>query len=164
MVTNTLAATIRKKIKIEILTIFVTSRAFVRKAAMKQRVLGSPISKRLLPLPGTKNRKEGVDKGDVSYLGVSNPPQKCSHPQIGPDAILSAEGAQHTTAEMKCTQPNYLPPSLMRSPPSCDMTAYWWMQKGQHTTALHLLQVYIWNLRCVPCTSTPTFSSLLLVY
>jgi len=64
-----------------------------------------------------------VDKGDVSYLSVSSSPQKFSHPQIGPDAILSAEGTQHTTAEMKCAQTNHLPPSLTLTPPSCDITA-----------------------------------------
>lgn len=96
--------------------IFVTSRAFVRKAALEQRILRSPISKHLLPLPGTKNRKEGVDKGDVSYLGVSSTPQKFSHPQIGPDAILRAGGTERTTAEMKRTQPNHPPPSRTRPP------------------------------------------------
>lgn len=164
MVNNTSAATIRKKIKIAILPIFGTSKAFIRKAATERCVLRSPIPKHLLPPPSTKNRQEGVDTGDASYLGISSTPQKCSRPQIGPDAILSTEGSQHPAAEVKRTQPNHLPPSVTRYPPSCDMTAYWQMEKDQHIMALHLLQVYSWNLRWEPCMNTPTFSSLLLVY
>lgn len=54
--------------------ISVTSSFFVRKAITKQGVLHSPVPKFLLSLPSTKNRKEGADKGDVSYLGVSSTP------------------------------------------------------------------------------------------
>lgn len=75
--------------------------AFVRSAALNQRALNSPVSKSLVPLASTKNRKEEADRSDVSYLGISSTPQKFSHSQPGPSAILRVKGTRSTAAEMK---------------------------------------------------------------
>lgn len=96
--------------------------SLIRNAALNRCALNIPISECLVPLPSTKNRKEGADKSDVSYLGISSTPQKFSHPQLGPRAILSAKGMRCMAAEMEFIQPNHLPLSLTCSLLSWDGT------------------------------------------
>lgn len=139
--------------------------AFARNAALTWCALHSPISTCFVPLPSTKNRKEGADKSDVSYLGISSTPQKFSHPQLGPSAILSTKGTRHTAAEMKCIQPNHLPPSLpdlLSSQLGCDWT---WAdaKRPKHCGPLSLTGIDL-EYKIEPRINTPTLSSLFVAY
>lgn len=157
MATNTLAATIRGKKKKKFLWFFFflsLAGAFVRNTALNQRALNIPISKCLVPLPSTKNRKEGADWSDVCYLGISSTPKKISHPQLGPSAILSTEGTRCTAAEMKFMQPNHLTPSL-----SCPLLSWGGTEQGPLSRAGSDLEFKI-----EPGINAPPLSPLFLAY
>lgn len=143
------------------LMIFVTSRAFIRKAARKCYILYSPVSKCLLPFPSTKNRKEEANKGDASYLDISSTHQNLVIPRLALTVLSCwSHPTQHSQDAKHFAKPT---PSL----PEMLSPQLWWdcvLENIKRPMALTFLKWCIWNFRWKPRTNTPAFSSLLLLY